>query len=337
MPPWPVRAARQVRPARAPRPDARAGEQCEQPGPAAGAEHELRRVLRPGEGEQGLGDVVADHLVIGAAEGFGKLPLPGQVGRVRAGQPVGLGDVHGEQVAACGPRGDPGRPPDQRVALGAAGKRDGDPFPRLPGDGDVMLVAVALQPLVDLVRQPEQREFAQRGQVPGAEVVGECGVDLFRRVDIPVRHPAAQRLGRHVDELDLVRGPHHGVGHGLPLRRPGDLLDHIGHRLQVLDVDRGDHVNARVEQLGDVLPALGVPRAWHVRVRELVDKRDLRLAGEHRVDVHFFPCNLPAPSGIVSPGLEVLASDDEAIGLPLARDTALGRGLILVKRPLRGL
>ena len=291
-----------ARVADSPRPDPRAGEHGEQPGPAAGADHQLRGVLGLREREERLGDVVADDLVVGAAERLHQLPLPGQVGRVGAGEPVGLGDVHGEQVAAGDPGGDPRRPPDQRVALGAAGERDDDPFPRLPGGGDVVLVPVALQSLVDLVGQPEQREFAQRGQVPGAEVVGERRVDLLRRVDVPVRHPAAQRLGSHVDKLDLVGGPHHGVGHGLPLRHPGDLLDHVGHRLEVLDVDRGDHVDARVEQLGDVLPALGVPRAWHVGVRELVDKRDLRLAGEHRVDVHLFP--LAAPVG------QLLAGDN---------------------------
>ena len=41
-----------------------------------------------------------------------------------------------------------------------------------------------------------------------------------------------------------------------------------------------------VEQLLDVLPALLVARAGDVRVRELVDERDLRLPGEDRVDVH---------------------------------------------------
>ena len=165
-----------------------------------------------------------------------------------------------------------------------------------------MLGAVLLQALVDLVGQPEQREFPQRGQVSRAEVVGERGVDLLRRVDVAVRHPAAQRLGGHVDQLDLVGGPDHGVRHRLPLRHPGDLLDHVGDGLEVLDVDGGDHVDASVEQLDDVLPALLVPRARHVRVRELVDKRDLRLAGEHRVDVHLFP--LAAPVG------QLLARDD---------------------------
>src|SRR6185437_7939947 len=132
-------------------------------------------------------------------------------------------------------------------------------------------------------------ELTQRGQVPGPEVVGERRVDLLRRVDVAVRHPATQRLSGHVDQLNLVGGADYRVWHGLPLRDPGDLLDYVFNGLQVLDVDGGDHVDARVQQLGDVLPALFVPRTRHVGVRELVDKRDLRLAGEDRVDVHLFP------------------------------------------------
>ena len=210
--------------------------------------------------------------------------------------------MHRQQVAAGRPGGDPRRPPDQRVALGPAGERDHHPLPGLPGGVDIVLGAVPLQSLVDLVGQPEQGELAQRGQVPGAEVVRERRVDLLRRVDVAVRHPAAQRLGGHVDQLNLVGGPDDRVGHRLPLRHAGDLLNHVVDRLQVLDVDGGDHVNAGVEQLGDVLPALLIPRAGHVRVRELIDQRDLRLAGEHRVGVHLFP--LAAPVG------QLLARDD---------------------------
>ena len=236
--------------------------------------------------EQGFGDVVPDHLVIGGPDGLGQPPLAGQRGRIGAGQAVGLGDVHGQQVAARRAGRDPGRPPDQRPALGAAGERDHHPLPGLPRALDLVLGAVALQPLVDLVRQPQQGQLAQRGEVPGPEVVGQRGVDLLRRVDVPVRHPAPQRLGRHVDQLDLIGGPHDRVRHRLLLRHAGDLLDHVVERLQVLDVDRGDHVDAGVEELLDVLPALLVRRTRDVGVRELVDERDLRAAGQHRVQVH---------------------------------------------------
>ena len=266
--------------------DAGAGEHGGQPRPAAGPEHELGRVLGPGEGQQGLGDVVADDLVVGAAHRLDQPPLRGQRGRIGAGQAVGLGDVHGQQVAARGPGGDPGGPADQRLALGPAGQRHDHPLPGLPGALDLVLDAVALQALVHLVGQPEQGELAQRGQVPGAEVVGQRRVDLLRRVDVPVRHPAAQRLGRHVDQLDLVGRADDRVGHGFPLRHAGDLLDHVVEGFQVLDVDRGDHVDPGVEQFLDVLPALLVARPGHVGVRELVHQGDLRAAGEHRVHVH---------------------------------------------------
>ena len=80
-----------------------------------------------------------------------------------------------------------------------------------------VLAAVLLEVLVDPVGDPQQGQLAQRGEVAGPEVVGQGGVDLVGLVDVAVRHPAAQRLRRHVDQLDLVGAAHHLVGHGLPL------------------------------------------------------------------------------------------------------------------------
>src|SRR5215471_4478502 len=88
-----------------------------QPRPAAGPEHELGGVLGAGEREQRLRDVVPHHLVVAAAEGLDQPPLRGQRGGVGAGQPVRLGDVHREQVAAGGAGRDPGGTADQRVAF----------------------------------------------------------------------------------------------------------------------------------------------------------------------------------------------------------------------------
>src|SRR6185437_10593370 len=106
--------------------------------------------------------------------------------------------------------------------------------------------------------------------------------------DVAVRHPAPQRFRRHVDQLDLVGGPDHGVGDGLALRHAGDLLDHVVERFQVLDVDGGDDVDAGVQQVLHVLPALGVPGTGDVGVRQLIDERDLGPAGEDGVEVHLF-------------------------------------------------
>ena len=149
-------------------------------------------------------DIVADDLVVGPAEVLHQDPLPGQVRRVRVGEPVGAHHVHSEQVGPGVAGGDPGRPADERVALRAAGQRDDDPFPGFPGGVDAVFAAVAVELLVDLFGQPEQRELAQRGEVADPEVVAQRGVDLVRRVHVAVRHPPPQRLRGDVDQLDLV-------------------------------------------------------------------------------------------------------------------------------------
>ena len=104
-----------------------------------------------GELQQCVWHVVADDLVVGAAEAFHQDPLPGQVGRVAAYQAVAGGDVDGQQVGALGVRGDAGGAADQGVAFRAAGQRDHHPLARLPGPGDAMVGAVAFELLVDLV------------------------------------------------------------------------------------------------------------------------------------------------------------------------------------------
>ena len=261
-------------------------EQTSQRSAPAVAEDQLGGVLGAGEGEQGLRNVVAEDLVVGAAERLDQEALRGQRPLTGPGEAVGPGDVHGQQVAAAGPGRDPRRAADERLALASPCQGDHDALPGLPGPGDVVLLAVGLQRVVHAVGGPEQGQLAQGVEVPGSEVVGERGVDLLGGVHVAVGHPALQRLGGHVHQLDLVRGADHGVGHRLALGHAGDLLDDVVDGLQVLDVDRGDHVDAGSEQLLDVLPPLGVARPRHVGVGQLVDKSEGGASCEHRVEVH---------------------------------------------------
>ena len=60
-----------------------------------------------------------------------------------------------------------------------------------------------------------------------------------------------------------------------------------------------------VEQLLDVLPALLVARAGDVRVRELVDERDLRLARQQRVDVQLLELRAAVVDALPRDDLEV--------------------------------
>ncbi len=267
--------------------DAGPGEEAVGAAAPAGAEDELGGVAGAGEGQQRLGDVVADHHVVTAAEGLDQAALFGEPAGRGAGQAVAAGDVHGEQFAAGGAVADPGGAADQGGALRSAGEGDDHAFAGLPHPVDVVHGPVVAQPFVDPAGQPEQREFAQRGEVADPEPVGERGVDLLGPVDVAMGEAAAQRLRGHVDQFDLVGAADHLVGDGLALRHAGDLLHHVVERLQVLDVDGGDHVDAGGEEFLDVLPALGVPPAGDVGVGEFVDQGEFGSAAQQRVQVEF--------------------------------------------------
>jgi hypothetical protein len=146
--------------------------------------------------------------------------------------------------------------------------------------------AIFSEALVDAISQPEQGELAQRREVTGPEVVRERGVDPLGRVDIAAGEPVPQGERREVDQLQLVSAADDLVGDRLALVDGRDLLDDVLQRLQMLDIQRRDHVDASRQELLHVLPAPLVAPAGHVRVGELVDERHLRPPGEHGVDVH---------------------------------------------------
>lgn len=221
-----------------------------------------------------------------AAQVFDQGALDGQLLGRGGGEAVAAGDVDREHLAARALLGEPRRAPDQRAALGPSGQADDDALAGLPGGTDVVLAPVLLEVLVGPVGDPEERQLPQCGEVSGAEVVGERRVDLVGLVDVAVGHAAAQRLGRHVDEFDLVGTADDFVGDRLPLTYTSDRINHIAQRLKMLDVDGRYDVDARTKQFLDVLPALGVARARHVRVRQFVDEGDGRGAQQHGVHVH---------------------------------------------------
>ena len=105
--------------------------------------------------------------------------------------------------------------------------------------------------------------------------------------------PPAEGLGGQVDDLDLFGAAQETVRDGLALRDAGDLLDNIVQGLDVLNVEGGDHIDPRREQLLYVLPAFVVLRSGRVGVGEFIDQRDGGLAVKHRVQVHFFEGDAP--------------------------------------------
>jgi hypothetical protein len=205
-----------------------------------------------------------------------------------------------------------------------------------------VLGEVARQRLLHPVRHPQQRQFPQRPEVAGPEPVGQGGVDPFRRVHVAVGEASAQRLGGHVDQLDLVGPADLGVGDRLLRGQAGDAGDHVGEGLQVLDVEGGDDVDAGSQQLLDVLPALLVAGAGGVGVGQLVDQAHLGPAPEDGVDVHLGQVRAPVVDPSAGHHLEVtqlglgagpvmgLDQADHHVGAPLTPPPALvehGEGL----------
>ena len=164
--------------------------------------------------------------------------------------------------------------------------------------------------------------------------------DPLPRVDLAGAQPGDQRLGREVDEHDLVGLAEDAVGQRLPHPGPRELGDLVVERLEVLDVDGREDVDAGAEHVLDVLEALRVLRARRVRMGELVDEAELGGAAQDRQAVHLVerdvaiasrgggappPGRPPAPRSRAGVRLEV-ADHDVPAGLRL--------GLALLQHPV---
>ena len=237
-----------------------------------------------GEVDEGARDVVADDLVVAAAE----LSRP-----ARAAQPSAAGIAPRAARPALVTCTASSSPPPERAAIRAPRRSrvspSGPPVRATTtrsrashGAVDAVLGAVGLQRGVHLVGEPEQRELAQRGQVAEPEVVRQGRVDPRR----PGR-PARRRAGR---AAPAGRGRRARSGRRRAARRRGSspaaaipvicsttsLSDSMCWMLTVESTSMPASSRA-----SHVLPALRVREPGRVRVGELVDEGDVRMPREH--------------------------------------------------------
>src|SRR5581483_11993730 len=160
---------------------------------------------------------------------------------------------------------------------------------RGPGGADALALAVLAHRLVHAIRGGAQRQLAPRDEISLAAEILDRVARLLRDVHLAGVQALDQLVGRGVDEDDFVGLLEHRIGHRLLHAHVRDAGDDVVQALDVLDVDRGADVDARVEELFDVLPALRVPRPRlaldRVAVRELVHEQHLRLPRERRIEV----------------------------------------------------
>ena len=91
--------------------------------------------------------------------------------------------MHREQLPTAGARRNACSPPNQGLTLRIAGECHDNTLTSVPAFVDALGCPVLLQGDVDLVREPQQREFAQRGQVSESKIVRERRIHPCRRVD----------------------------------------------------------------------------------------------------------------------------------------------------------
>ena len=114
----------------------------------------------------------------------------------------------------------------------------------------------------------------------------ERALGLLRDVDLAFPEPLDQLVGRQVDNFDIVGLVEHGIRHRFADPYARDLSHDIVQALDVLNVERGVHIDAGGKQLLDVEITLGMAAAWSIGVGEFVHKRDLRAALEEGIQVH---------------------------------------------------
>ena len=97
-----------------------------------------------------------------------------------------------------------------------------------------------------------------------------------------------QRFGGEVDHDGLGSRQRHPIRHRFADDDSGDRTHDRSDALDVLNVERRDHVDLGREQFLDVFVAFAVLAAGYVRVRQLVHQDDVGISRENRIDIHFF-------------------------------------------------
>ena len=128
-------------------------------------------------------------------------------------------------------------------------------------------------------------KLPQGEQVPLLEEALQCLLDLFGNIDLALVKSSDQFVGRDVDEFDFVRFVDNGIRDRLGDSDTRDLGDHVVQAFQVLDVDGGPNVDARLEQFPNILPTLGVPASQRVRVGKFINEDRCGFAGKRCIKI----------------------------------------------------
>ncbi len=154
-----------------------------------------------------------------------------------------------------------------------------------PGAFDGALAQEVDHLVVDAVGCPPQAEFAKGREDGGAEEAFERAAGIVGEIDLARLEALDEFAGREIDQHHLVGGFEHDVRHRLAHRDPGNAGHEVGEAFEMLDVERGPDIDAGVQELGDILVALGMACAGGVGMGEFVDDQEAGSARQGRVEV----------------------------------------------------
>lgn len=84
---------------------------------------------------------------------------------------------------------------------------------------------------------------------------------LTCNIDFSFMQSLAQIVWRQIDQHHFVRRVEKGIGYGFANLNAGHAADHVVQAFEMLNIYRGENINACFKQLFNVLPAFGVARA----------------------------------------------------------------------------
>ncbi len=214
----------------------------------------------------------APYLMEGAAQTLDALATCVATSVVVIGRDL---DVHTDHRCAR-PLGESSGPSEHCIGVRAVGHRHDHLLVR-PGR--------VLRPSGESIRHPEHHEPAQLGERAGVEQVGVLRPQVVGPEDVAMCDPPPDRLGRDVHDLDLLRADQELVGHQGVGHATDDLAHGVSERVDLLNGERGDHVDPGIEQGVHVLPTVLTYGFGRVSMCQLVDEHHARSSRQHRGDV----------------------------------------------------
>ena len=95
----------------------------------------------------------------------------------------------------------------------------------------------------------------------------------------------AQIVRRQVNQYDFIGRIKKRIGDGFPHLDTGYAAHHVVQAFQMLNIHRGEDVNACLKQLLNILPALRMAGAWRIAVRQFVHQDQGRAAGKGGIKI----------------------------------------------------